>query len=245
MSGHSKWKTIKYAKGAKDAKRASDFTKISKEISTAAQLGGGADPLFNYLLRVPIEKARAANMTNERIEHAIKRGLGLLKDEKIMHNNTYEAYAPDGTALLIDSTTDNPTRTIAELKTIVQKNGGKLLNEGSISWKFKEIGRIIFEIPHNLSSDEVELMLIESVPLDDMEIVEEDNKKKVYVIVKKEKLKEATNEIIKTFGEVKFEETGIAKIPNDYTHEYNDELQSFIEKIEDYDDVDNVWTDAN
>ncbi len=246
MSGHSKWKNIQRTKGANDLKKASVFTKISKDLANAAQLGGGSDPNSNFLLRVPLEKARAANMSNDKVENAIKRGLGELKDEKILYSNTYEAYAPEGTALLIDCSTDNPTRTIAELKNIISKNNGKFLNEGSVSWKFKEVGRIVFEPINQENIEEDYIMkIIDQAAVEDIDIIDDEDSKVVVIVVRKEDLKAVNDLVISLFDDsVKIIETGIVKITDQYKNKWSSELEDFIDKIEELPEVDNVWTDA-
>lgn len=245
MSGHSKWSTIKHTKGLVDAKRGAIFTKISKDIAVAAQLGGSGDVESNYLLRIPLEKAKAANMPNDKIENAIKRGLGLLKGENITYSKTYEAYAPDGTALLIDSSTDNPTRTVSELKSAISKNGGKFLNEGSISWMFKEVGRVIVD-PGEYKDREEELFnkLIDLLPIEDIEIIEEGINKYIYIITKKEELKNSLDLLVRDFPNSKILETGVVKIPNNYKDNPGVDLETFIEKIEEVPDVDKVWSNT-
>jgi YebC/PmpR family DNA-binding regulatory protein len=134
MSGHSKWSTIKHKKQAADKKRSKVFTKIIKEITIAARLGGG-DPEANPRLRVAIDKGKEANLPKDNIERAILKGTGDLEGvnyEDVM----YEAYGPSGGALLIETTTDNPTRTVAEIRHILSKHDGNLGNSGTVSWKF-------------------------------------------------------------------------------------------------------------
>jgi len=124
MSGHSKWATIKRKKGAADARRGKVFTKLIREIATAARIGGG-DPDANARLRLAMEKARAANMPKDNIERAIKKGTGELEGVDYV-DALYEAYGPGGVALMIQAVTDNPTRTVAELRFKLSKFGGNL-----------------------------------------------------------------------------------------------------------------------
>ena len=143
MSGHSKWATIKHKKGAADAKRGQMFTKLIKEISIAARLGGG-DANANPRLRAAVIKARTANMPKDNIDRAIKKGLGELDGVTYMEI-TYEAYGPGGVAILVDVMTDNKNRTAAEIRNILNKGGGNLGESGSVSYLFKRKGIIGFD----------------------------------------------------------------------------------------------------
>ena len=140
MSGHSKWSTIKRKKGAADAKRGKIFTKLIREISTAARLGGG-DADANPRLRLAIDKARAANMPKDNIERGIQKGIGG-GDEAAFEEVVYEGYGPGGTAILIAALTDNRNRTAAEIRTAFSKLGGSLGETNSVSFQFDRIGEI-------------------------------------------------------------------------------------------------------
>src|SRR6266513_4849117 len=143
MSGHSKWHSIKHKKGALDAKRGKLFTKFIKEITVAARSGGG-DPDGNARLRKAILDAKAGNMPNDTIERAVRRGTG--EEEGVNYEEiTYEGYGPGGVALLIESVTDNRTRTVAEIRHIFSKNGGNLGEAGSVAWMFQKKGFIIVD----------------------------------------------------------------------------------------------------
>jgi len=143
MSGHSKWATIKHAKGAADAKRGQMFTKFIKEISIAARMGGG-DPNGNPRLRTAILKARAANMPKDNIERAIKKGtgeLGAVNYEELL----YEGYAPGGVAVLVEVLTDNKNRAAANVRNLFSKNGGNLGATGSVAYMFNRKGVIEYD----------------------------------------------------------------------------------------------------
>ncbi len=143
MSGHSKWHTIKHKKGIADAKRGQLFTKLIKEISIAARLGGG-DPETNPRLRTAVLKARAGNMPKDNVDRAIKKGTGELEGvsyEEIL----YEAYGPGGVAILIDILTDNKNRAAAEIRNLLSKHGGNLGASGSVAYLFKRKGLINFD----------------------------------------------------------------------------------------------------
>ena len=135
MSGHSKWSTIKRKKGAMDAKRGQIFTRLTREIVMAAREGGG-DPEANFTLRLAIDRARAQNMPKDNIERAIKRGTGDSKDGEKYEQITYEGYAPNGVALMIETVTENRNRTVADLRHVLIKAGGSLGEAGSVAWQF-------------------------------------------------------------------------------------------------------------
>ncbi len=143
MSGHSKWHTIKHKKGAIDAKRGKIFTKIIKEITVAARMGGG-DEDANPRLRTVVLKAKAANMPKDNIARAIKKGIGDLDGVEYVELN-YEAYAPGGVGLMIEALTDNKNRTAADVRTILSKSGGQLAASGAVSYMFNRKGLIVYE----------------------------------------------------------------------------------------------------
>src|SRR6059036_1699481 len=152
MAGHSKWAKVKHFKGAIDAKRGKIFAKLSKEISIAAKIAGG-DPNMNPRLRMVLLKCRGANMPNDNIERAIKRGTG--EGGAINYEDlAYEVFGPGGVAILVELSTDNRNRTAAEIRSILTKNGGSMASTGAVTRLFQRKGQII--IPKNgRSEDEV------------------------------------------------------------------------------------------
>lgn len=143
MSGHSKWSTIKRKKGATDAKRGKIFSKLIKEITMAARMGG-ADPDANPRLRTAIAGAKAENMPKDNIERAIKKGTGAL--EGVAYEETYyEGYGPGGAAVYVESLTDNKKRTVADIRHIFSKSGGSLGEAGCVAWMFAKKGLFVFE----------------------------------------------------------------------------------------------------
>jgi YebC/PmpR family DNA-binding regulatory protein len=141
MAGHSKWAKVKHFKGALDAKRGKIFSKLSKEITIAAKLGGG-DAAMNPRLRMVLLKCRAANMPNDNIDRAIKKGTG--GGEGVNFEDlTYEVYGPHGVALLVELSTDNRNRTAAEIRSLLSKNGGTIATSGSVSRLFQRKGQIV------------------------------------------------------------------------------------------------------
>ncbi len=156
MSGHSKWSTIKRKKGAADAKRGKIFSKLIREISIAARMGGG-DPAANPRLRLAIQRAKAENMPNDNIERAIKKGLGQLDGGANYEETTYEGYGPAGVAILVEAQTDNKNRTTSEVRHLFTKYGGNLGENGCVAWMFEKKGLIVFDAS---STDEDKVMEI-------------------------------------------------------------------------------------
>jgi YebC/PmpR family DNA-binding regulatory protein len=141
MSGHSKWATIKHQKGAKDKARGKLFAKLARQIEVAARDGGG-DPASNATLRTAVAKAKAAQMTNDAIDRAIKRGTGETEGSNY-EAITYEGYAPGGVAIMVDVLTDNRNRTGAEIRNVFAKNGGSMAEPGAVAWQFSRRGVVI------------------------------------------------------------------------------------------------------
>src|ERR1051325_3121971 len=142
MAGHSKWANIKHRKAAADAKKGKVFTRLIKEITVSAKLGGG-DPNTNPRLRLAMDKAREANMAKDSVQNAIKRGSGQL-DGVTYEEARYEGYGPGGAAVMVDCLTDNRTRTVAEVRHAFTKNGGNLGSDGSVAYLFKHVGQFVF-----------------------------------------------------------------------------------------------------
>ena len=140
MAGHSKWKQIKRKKAVTDSRRGAHFTKLIKEITMAAKAGGG-NPDGNARLRLAIDTAKAANMPGENIERAIKKGTGELEGVNYQ-DIMYEGYGPGGAAILVECTTDNPNRTVADLRNVFSKHGGNLGTSGSVAWMFDRRGQL-------------------------------------------------------------------------------------------------------
>ena len=143
MSGHNKWSTIKHRKGAQDAKRGKIFTKVGKEITVSARMGGG-DPDGNPRLRLAIQKARSVSMPMDNVQRAIKRGTGELEGGAI-EELVYEAYGPGGVAFIIDIATDNQNRSLADVRNMFEKSGGKMAKPGAVAFLFARRGMIRFD----------------------------------------------------------------------------------------------------
>ncbi len=159
MSGHNKWSTIKHKKGAADAKRGKLFSKIIKEITIAARMGGG-DPEGNPRLRTALALAKGGNMPKENVERAIKRGTGEMEGVNY-EEITYEGYGPGGAAVLVEAVTDNKNRTVAEVRHIFDKYNGNLGETGCVGWIFEKKG--VIELPiQNLTEDDVMELALEA-----------------------------------------------------------------------------------
>lgn len=159
MSGHSKWSTIKRAKGATDARRGAIFTKLSREIIAAAKQGGG-DAGANFKLRIAIQRAKAVNMPNDNIERAIAKAAGQGVEEQLLEI-TYEGFGPGGTAILVSVLTDNRNRTVAEVRHCFSRAGGNLGETGSVGWQFEPKGVISVPIG-KADAEELEMQAIEA-----------------------------------------------------------------------------------
>ena len=154
MSGHSKWHSIKHAKGAADAARGKLFARLARQIEVAARSGGG-DVEANPTLRTMVQKARDGSMPKDNIERAIKRGTGELEGVRY-ESVTYEGYAPNGVAVLVECLTDNRNRTGSEVKNIFTRNGGSMAEPGAVSWQFERKGVLLLE---KVAASEDDLML--------------------------------------------------------------------------------------
>lgn len=238
MSGHSKWATIKHAKGAADAKRGQLFTKFIKEISIAARMGGG-DPAANPRLRTAILKARAANMPKDNIERAIKKGTGELGgatyEEKL-----YEGYGPGGVAILVEVLTDNNNRAAANVRNIFSKSGGNLGATGSVAYMFNRKGVIEYDA-EVVNEDEVMDAALEAGADD---IVTEEG---IITVTTDPASFESVLEVLqgKGYESVSAE---VAMVPDMYSAVDNEtatKLQKLIDRLEEDDDVQNVYTNAD
>jgi YebC/PmpR family DNA-binding regulatory protein len=233
MSGHSKWATIKHKKGALDAKRGKLWTKLLKEITVAARLGGG-DMDANPRLRLAVDQAKAANMPKDTFERAIKKGAGEM--EGVSYEEvTYEAYGPGGVAFLIEALTDNKNRTTPEVRSYFAKFGGDLGSQGSVGYLFSKKGQIVIdggapeervmEVALESGADDVadegDAWVVTTAPESYMEVKEAIDAAKLPVI-----------------------EAKVIMAPGTETRVPEDKLKSFlklVDLLEDNDDVQNVW----
>ena len=163
MSGHSKWSTIKRAKGAADAKRGALFTKLARNISLAAKEGGGGDPDMNFRLRIAIDQAKSNNMPQDSITRAVRRGSGEGGEGMVdLSEVTYEGYGPNGGAILVQALTDNRNRTASEVRSAFNKGGGNLGDAGCVAWNFDTRGVITMEIEDEGTAEELSLVAIDA-----------------------------------------------------------------------------------
>ncbi len=235
MAGHSHWAGIKHKKAIQDAKRASIFTKAAKLITIAAKEGGD-NPDTNLKLRLAIDQARSINMPKANIDRAIKRGTGKLKEGAEIEEVIYEALSPQGISMLIKTATDNRNRTVAELKAIFNKMGGKLVPPGSFKYLFRQAGVIYIDMAKNKLGD-IELKVIEA-GADDIETAA--NLMQVYVRVNN--LYQVKDEIEKRGIIIK--NAGLIFIPSvKMSVKQKDKLdyERFLEKLDELDDVQEIY----
>jgi len=234
MSGHSKWHSIKHKKGALDAKRGKIFTKIIREMSIAARIGGG-DPASNPRLRTAVDKAKSVNMPADNIKRAIQKGTGELEGASY-EELVLEGYGPGGVAILVEGTTDNRNRTVSEIRHIFTKNGGNLGTAGSVSYMFKPRGYISIATS---KIDEEKLMEIAlDAGADDIQTSGD-----LYEVYTAPNAHDAVVQAIKKAG-VEPEEAEIGKYAENNITLEGQKAQSMLklmETLEDQDDVQNVW----
>lgn len=237
MAGHSKWAQIKRQKGAADLKRGAVFTKLAREITIAAK-SGVPDPEHNFRLRLAIQHARDNNMPAENIERAIKRATGA-SDAAELHEVIYEGYGPGGAALLIQAMTDNRNRTVAEVRSTLTRGGGSLGEAGSVSWQFRNLGVITIDVA-NHDPDEVALEAIEA-GAEDAKV--EGNEVVVYTDpTQLEAVKSALESANRTV--LHAEVAMVPSTPITLDEKDSVALMRLIERLEELDDVQQVFTNA-
>ncbi len=234
MSGHSKWHTIKHKKGAADAKRGRVFTKLIKEVTVAARVGGG-DPEGNPRLRTVVLAAKAANMPKDNIEKAIKKGTGELPGVSY-EEVSYEGYGPGGVAIYLQALTDNRNRTLPEIRHLFSKFGGNLGESNCVSWMFEKKGYIV--IPKDKASEEALLEVVLDAGGDDVR----DDGENWEVLTPPERL-HAVNEALAGKG-IQATSAEISMVPKNTVKiegKKAQQLLSMMEALEEHDDVQNVW----
>lgn len=238
MAGHSKWANIKRHKGAQDAKRGKVFTKIIREITVAARMGGG-DPAFNPRLRLAVDKGIAANMPKDNVERAIKRGTGELEGAHY-EEVTYEGYGPGGVAVMVDCTTDNRNRTAGEVRHAFSKHGGNLGTDGSVGYLFKQQGVISY--PPGTQEDTVLEVALEAGAED--VVVDDDGA--IDVITSPEAFAGVRDALVKKGLTPEMAEvTQRASVDVALTGEDAEKMLKLLEVLDDLDDVQNVFTNAD
>ncbi len=239
MSGHSKWANIRVKKTAQDAKRGKVFTRHARLIEIAARAGGG-DSSTNNSLRTAIENAKEDSVPNVNIERAIKKGTGAIKGEA-MQEMVFEAYGPGGAAFIIECLSDNRNRTIANVKLLIGKHGGRMAEGGAVAWMFERKGLVVAELPAGVPVDDVELELIDA-GAEDFSV--EDNVIRVVTpMVGWAKVRDALKE-----KGASIDSAGLSYVPKQKAPVNDsvtaDKVVAFIEAIEEDDDVAEVHTNA-
>ncbi len=235
MSGHSKWSTIKRKKGAIDARRGKIFTKLAKEITLSARLGGG-DIESNARLRQAVMDAKEENMPKDNIDRAIKKGIGGMDSGVAYEEVTYEGYGPGGVAVLVEVMTDNKNRTVAEIRHILSKYGGNLGENGCVSWLFQKKGSILFD------KKEIEEDLLMELALEAgaEDVHEEDTAWEVIS-------DPANHEVVKKIMDekrLKYIKAGLTMIPANRVSldsSRAEQMLRMMEKLEDNDDIQKVY----
>ncbi len=235
MSGHSKWSTIKRKKGAADAKRGKIFTRLLREVTIAARLGGG-DPAGNPRLRAAIQESRSNNVPNDKLERAIKKGTGELEGVAL-EEVAYEGYAPGGVAVLIETMTDNRNRTVSEVRHLFSKHGGSLGENGCVSYMFDQRGYFLIDPEVMDEEDFMELAL----ELDVDDIATDKGGYEMFTAP------DGYAGVLEALAERQIPVTSgeLAMIPQTLVQLDGGKLPQvlrFLEAMEDLDDVQNVWT---
>ncbi len=238
MSGHSKWANIKHKKGREDAKRGKIFTRLIKEITIAARLGGG-DESANPRLRSAIAAGKAANMPADNIKRAIMKGTGELEGVSY-EEATYEGYGPGGVAIIVECLTDNRNRTTPEIRHLFGKYGGNLGENGSVSWMFNRKGYII------IGKDKIDEDTLFEIVLENggEDVQDEGETWGVYTDVENF---EGVREALEKAG-VEMQEANLAMVPTTTARVEGKKLQSvlkLLDAFEDHDDVQNVWSNMD
>ena len=238
MSGHSKWKNIQKTKGAQDAKRAKAFTKIAREMIVAVRESGSGDPSNNSRLAAIITKAKAANMPNDNIKRTIEKGLGS-GDNSSFESINYEGYGPSGTAVIVETMTDNRNRTASEMRHYFDKHGGNMGTAGCVSWSFDKKGVIVI--------DNEDMMLDEDKVMEDaLEAGADDisNEGEVFEVYTNPDDFQKVSDAIEKQG-YKYLSAQVEMVPQTYIKLTSEDdiknMQKMLDMFEDNDDVQNVW----
>lgn len=238
MAGHSKWANIQHRKGAQDKKRGKIFTKLIREITVAAKIGGG-DITSNPRLRLAVDKALSANMNRDTIDRAIKRGAGGMEGEN-MEEVRYEGYGPSGVAVMVDCLTDNRNRTVGEVRHAFTKRGGNLGTDGSVSYLFAQQGHI--GLSAAVGEDKVIELALE-LGADDVETDDDGN---ITVITTPDMFESIKNALqAQGLSSVFAEVTQVASTRVALDKESAEKLIALVDMLEELDDVQNVYTNAD
>ena len=236
MSGHNKWSTIKHKKGAADAKRGKIFTRILKEMTVAARMGGG-DPAGNPRLRAAVAEAKANNMPKDNIERAIKRGTGELEGTTY-EELTYEGYGPGGVAVIVEVLTDNTNRTTPEIRHIFEKQGGNLGTPGSVRFQFDKKG--YFAIEKSVVGEDKLMEIALEAGADDLQ----SDDPEIYEVYTAPENFEPVRQALEKAG-ITTVEAKLGMIPQNYItldENKSKQVMKLLENLDDHDDVQNVWS---
>ncbi len=234
MSGHSKWATIKHKKAATDAKRGRVFTRLIREITIAARIGGG-DPNSNPRLRTAIAAAKNENMPNDNIERAVLRGTGQLEGEQY-EEVMFEGYGPGGVGMLIQVVTTNRNRAVGEMRHLMGKNGGNMAEAGAVGWMFHRKGEIT--IPKEAATEDKLLDLVLEAGAEDLK----DDGSSWYIVTPPEALEAVKDALVKAGITPSTEE--LAMVPQNYiklTGQQAQQMLRLVEALEEHDDVQHVY----
>ena len=243
MSGHSKWAQIRRSKGVNDARRGQLFTRLGREIVVAVREGGGGDPAANFRLRMAIQRARDANMPMDNIERTIKRAQGGSEGAGL-EEITYEGYGPGGTAMLVNTLTENRNRTVAEVRNAFNRNGGNMGENGCVDWLFEAKGVIEVELqghdPDELSLEAIDLGADDADP-----VGADDEVLTIYTDPSNlEQVRQGLED--RKYKVIKAESTMLPKTKIELGEEkVAHQLMRLVEKLEDLDDVQDVYSNAD
>ena len=240
MSGHSKWANIKRKKEATDTKRAGIFSKLGKELTVAVKMGGSPDPNVNRKLRDVIAKCKANNMPNDNINRCIQKAAGDNNGANY-EEITYEGFGPCGVAVIVEATTDNKNRTASDVRHIFSKSGGSLGVNGSVGYMFEKKGYILLEKNENTDEDELMMVALDAGADDfvpDEEYIE--------IFTSPDAFSDVLEAIEKTGAKiVESDVRQIANMKKELTEEEEEKMQNFLDRMDENDDVQNVWHNAD
>lgn len=240
MSGHSKWANIKRKKEATDSKKANIFSKLGKEITVAVKMGGSADPNVNRKLKDVIAKAKSQNMPNDNINRCIQKAAGD-SNASNYEEITYEGFGPCGTAVIVEAMTDNKNRAAADIRCIFTKSGGTMGQSGSVGYMFVKKGYILIENDDSIDEDELMMEALEN-GAEDFNSEEEF----IEITCEPEKFSDLLEALqSKDLKIVESDIRQIATIKKELNDEEEEKMQRFLDKLDDCDDVQNVWHNAD
>ena len=240
MSGHSKWANIKRKKEATDTKRAGIFSKLGKELTVAVKMGGSPDPNVNRKLRDVIAKCKANNMPNDNINRCIQKAAGDNNGANY-EEITYEGFGPCGVAVIVEATTDNKNRTAADVRHIFSKSGGSLGVNGSVGYMFEKKGYILIEKSESIDEDEL-MMTVLDAGADDFVPDEE----YIEIFTSPDAFSDVLEAVEKTGAKiVESDVRQIANMKKELTEEEEEKMQNFLDRMDENDDVQNVWHNAD